>query len=122
MNAILILFALAVGQLQSRAEALPLMIEDAPSVWMHATLSSTLNGFALEGVVRRTAPRTVRSLRGHMHLYLGALDGSRLGDYVVRFKPEVVSQGRVSTFRFIIPELTAQIGSARLNYHTSAQE
>ena len=103
------------------AHATPLKIKDGPFVWMRATLTEQAGGLVLEGDIRRTAPRTVRTLRGHVHLYLDAEDGRELSSFTVPYFPAVLSRSRQpSSFAMQVPTQDRPVAVGRLEHHLEA--
>ncbi|MGE0335221.1 MAG: hypothetical protein AB7O21_06655 [Gammaproteobacteria bacterium] len=115
------LVLVAASLLTGGVNATSLKLRDSPFVWMRATLSEQAAGMLLEGSIRRTAPRTVRSLRGHVHLYLDDIDGREFANFAVPYRPAVLSLGgRASHFSVLVPAQDRPVAGGRLEHHLTA--
>lgn len=109
---------LAAWLLASAAHATPLRISDGPFVWMRATLGEQSEELVLKGEIYRTAPPTVRALRGHVHLYLDSEDGRELVSFAVPYRPRVLGRnGQASSFSLRVPPQDQPVASGRLEHH-----
>lgn len=100
------------------SEATPLSIKDGPFIWMRASLINEEGVLFLSGGIRRTAPRTVRALRGHLHLYLDGEDGRELASMVVPYRPALLSRGgRTSSFALRVRAPEQPFAGGRLVHH-----
>lgn len=115
------LFLVAAWLAADVAHATQLEIKDGPFVWMRAKLTKQAEGLVLEGDIRRTAPRAVRALRGHVHLYLDAEDGRELSSFTVPYYPAVLSRSRQpSSFAVQVPAQDRPVAVGRLEHHLEA--
>ncbi|MGE0684784.1 MAG: hypothetical protein AB7P69_28225 [Candidatus Binatia bacterium] len=71
--------------------------------------------------ILRTAPRTVRSLWGHVHLYLDDIDGREFANFAVPYRPAVLSLGaRAPHFSVLLPAQDWPVAGGRLEHHLTA--
>ena len=118
MNASRLLLCLVLWFVAAVVRATPLAIKDGPFVWMRGTLTEGDGGLFLDGSIRRTAPRTARALRGHVHLYLDGKDGRELTSVAVPYHPVNLSRGgRASAFALHMPTPDRPVAGGRLEHH-----
>ena len=123
MNASRLLLCLGLWLVTALVQATPLAIKDGPFVWMRGTLTDDDGGMVLDGSIRRTAPRTVRALRGHVHLYLDDKDGRELSSFAVPYHPVILSRGgRASTFALHVPTPDRPVAGGRLEHHLDGHD
>lgn len=123
MNASRCALALGAWLVACAARATPLDIEDGPFVRMRAALHAQGDELLLVGDIRRAAPRTVRALRGHVHLYLEGDNGRELASVAVPYHPTLLSRDRsASSFSLPIPVQNGPVTAGRLAHHLTADD